>query len=355
MTQFYVPILKSKVGEFDALSKLPEIQKPLIHPLFDVTPMEWDHAYLTKPKTLKEHLQKFCNKALKGWPRNNMFIDTYLIADKNLDGLECIEFIFQELAKNSVIPIPVVHLNSTGDFLKSIYSFHFWGEIAIRVTIGDITSGEFDNKVNHILGSLDLTYSECHLIIDLKDADFSQVDDFAEGLTDIVSGFTHYDDWKTFTIAGGAFPSTSKIKGPAEIVPRNDWKLFNKVIQNLAAAGKVRTINYGDYSIVTPGYFEFDPKIMSTSANIRYTSSDGWLVLKGKALKKRTDWQQYFGQADEIVNSPYYMGSTFSHGDKHLKECSNRTTTSGNANTWMAVGNNHHFAKVLSDLFSSAP
>jgi Beta protein len=92
---------------------------------------------------------------------------------------------------------------------------------------------------------------------------------------------------------------------------------------------------------------------MSRSANIRYTHDDIWYVIKGKALKKSEDYKQYVIQATEILNSQYYMGETFSEGDTHLKKCSKGETTPGSPTVWSWVGNNHHFTKVVSDLFAN--
>ena len=116
-----------------------------------------------------------------------------------------------------------------------------------------------------------------------------------------------------------------------------------------------RKINFGDYSVVAPGYFEFDPTKMSRSANIRYTHNDIWYVVKGKALKKSIDFQQYIAQATNIINSGFYLGEGFSEGDSHLSKCSNGQTTPGSPTVWNWVGNNHHFTKVVSDLFASSP
>ena len=66
-SKFYVPILKSKSGEFMALSKLNSRAKKSIAPLFEVTPLEWDHSEQKKPKTLDDHLTSFCKKFITKW------------------------------------------------------------------------------------------------------------------------------------------------------------------------------------------------------------------------------------------------------------------------------------------------
>jgi hypothetical protein len=356
-SSFYLPLLKSKAGEFKALAKLNPTLKRKIVPLFDITRMEYDHDEDAKPKTIEDHLQKFCKKVITSWPNNAMFIDSTLVNTEKAGGVPAIEYVYAELAKKDIYPMPVVYPNSSIAFVESIQTillFYDVTEIAIRVTIDDITSTDFGKNLDAILESLELPLDKCHVIFDLKDADFSQIDDFAEGILDVLEEFPQLKKWKSFTLAGGAFPPMSKIKSTSELIPRNDWILFNMIVKKFAKSSLNRPINFGDYSIVSAGYFEFDPKIMSTSANIRYTHNDAWFVVKGKALKKRPDWQQFYGQAETIIKSGYYLGEHFSAGDLHIKKCANRLTTTGNANIWIEVGSNHHFTKVIADLFAKS-
>jgi Beta protein len=355
---FYLPLLKSKDGEFKALAKLNLKLKSKIIPLFDVTRMAFDHESNDKPKTVEDHLQKFCKKVVKCWNGYPMFLDTTLVNADRAAGMPSVEFIYSELAKKDIYPMPVVHTSSSADYIESIQGIlllYNVNEIAIRVTIDDITSLEFEDNINRILDILDLPCGKCHLIFDLKAADFSQMDDFADGILDALSEFPHFGEWQSFTLAGGAFPAMSKIKSETEeLVPRNDWIFYNTIVKKLKKTRINRIINFGDYSIVPAGDFEFDPKIMSISANIRYTHNEAWYVVKGKALKKSSDWQQYYDQAAKIAKSKYYLGESFSEGDLHIRKCANRLTKTGNANVWIQMGTNHHFTKVLTDLFAKS-
>jgi hypothetical protein len=356
-SNFYLPLLKSKAGEFKALENLNPTIKSKIIPLFDITKMVYDNEEHAKPRTIEDHLEKFCKKVFKSWPDNPMFIDTSMINTEKAGGTTAIEYLYSMLTKRNIHPMPVVYPSSSVEFIKSIRSIlalYGIGEFAIRVTIDDITSSEFEIKLLHIMDKLKLSEGNCHIILDLKDADFTYMDDFAEAILESLSDFPYFKKWKTFTLAGGAFPAMSKIKNEVELVPRNDWKLYKIVSQKLKETSFGRVINFGDYSIVSAGHFEFDPKIMSISANIRYTHNDAWFVVKGRALKKRPDWQQYYSQADMIVKSKYYLGASFSFGDGHLRKCASRLTTTGNANVWIQMGTNHHFTKVLTDLFATS-
>lgn len=355
---FYLPILKSKQGEFVALSKLSPLQMEFIAPLFEVTPLEWDHAERKKPRTWEEHLDSFCKKFVTKWKRNNCFIDTSLLNWEDEDNTYRISYIFDNLSAHKLLPVPVSSLTTSIAFdkaFKYILKQYNINEIALRVNSGVVTDPEFENKIIELLTDLQIKPQNTHLIFDLEEPDFSEPEDFVDSLISILEDFPFLSEWRTFTIAGTSFPSSSTIKEGTWAFNRNEWKFYQSLIRKLKTTNYERGINYGDYSIVNPTYFEFNPKIMSASANIRYTHNDQWIVAKGKALKNKTAYTQYIALASTIVASKYYLGEKFSDGDSHLAKCVRREEGPGSPSIWIWVGNNHHFTKVLQDLFSIPP
>lgn len=356
MTKFYLPILKAKAGEFTALSKLNFSIKSWVFPTFEITQTEYDNETNSTATTLEAHLVKLTKKISKCWPYDHSFVDVDLIKDEVVGGQTPFEFIYDLLAKDSVIPIPMARLNMpvrllTG--LSNIRQKYSIKSIGIRVTIEDIDSPEFESDLESLLISLSINASECHMIFDLMDSDFSETENFSDGIVGIIERFPLRDGWKSFTLAGGAFPVTSKLKEGEQKIDRGDWKLYQAVVTKLGAIGIQISINFGDYSIVAPGHFAYDPIRMQTSANIRYTHNSTWLVIKGKSLKT-TGFNQYFGISQSIKNSDCFFGQHYSEGDGHLFKCSTGNTGTGNPQVWKWVGNNHHITKVVNDLFSNA-
>jgi hypothetical protein len=353
---FYLPILKSKLGEFTALSKLDNFTKNHIAPLFEVTPLEWDQVERKKPRTLDEHLKSFCNKLKNKWPSDNCFIDTHLLKWEGTDNTTKIDFIFDKLSECQIAPIPVVRVTSSTQFIRTINSIKNnlpVVEIAFRVTPNDVTSPEFGEHLDTLLKYIHIEPSQVHLIFDLIDSNFSSVEEITESILGILEVFPFWADWKSFTIAGTAFPSSSSIKEGTFKFNRNEWRSYKSLVKRLQKESFSRSVNYGDYSIVNPEYFEFNPKIMKASANIRYTHNDLWVVAKGKALKKAIDYLQYKKLSKEIYNSGLFLGERFSQGDLHLAKCVRDEEGPGAPSTWNWVGHNHHFTKVVSDLFAN--
>jgi hypothetical protein len=357
-TNFYLPILKSKLGEFTALTNLDDALKERIAPLFEVTPLEWDQTERKVPRTLQDHLDSFCKKLIRKWPTNNCFIDTSLLNWKETDNTDKIKYVFDKLAEKKIIPTPVASLSASAQFilalLKSVKKYEI-KEIGVRVNPKDVTAIDFQEKLVAVLESFGFTPPQCHLIFDLADANFLEVENIADAIVGILESFPFAEQWKSFTVAGTAFPASNLIKEGKSEYARNEWKFYSTLRSKLNESSFKRSINYGDYSIVNPGYFEFNPKIMKASANIRYTHHDKWIVVKGKALKESADYAQYTKLAKQIFDSEDFLGESFSQGDLHLAKCVREEEGPGAPSVWNWVGNNHHFVKVLSDLSAMSP
>lgn len=355
---FYLPILKSKDGEFKALFHLDSFTRNRIKPLFEITPIEYDNQAGKKPKSFEEHIFNFCHKKFtKKWNNSECFIDTAQVKTESIQNMSCLEYIYDQLSGDlfPIIPIPVLRVETSFNDLEILnqlklkYNFK---QVAIRVNLSDIGES-FSEKIKLILSALFVTPSNVHLILDLADSDFSNTNDFSDAIIDLLQDFPYFVNWLSFTICGGAFPRTGELQKGENFIPRYDWMLFKAIKIKIATQNFCRSINFGDYGIVSPGYFKFDPLKMSRSANIRYTLDEEWYVLKGTALKTREDHQQYIKQATAITNESFFLGENFSYGDSHLKSCCLGKTKTGNPTVWNGVGNNHHFTKVVADLFST--
>lgn len=352
-TDFYLPILKSKLGEFTALGHLSENSKDFITPLFEITPLEWDQAERKIPRTLTDHLDSFCKKLLSKWPTSNCFIDPELLKWDRSDNRDQVRYVFDKLAEKDVVPAPVVSLEYSQSFLEALkgtIQTYKIKEVGFRVTPNHVTDADFPVKVQELLDQLRLKPAQVHMILDLADSNFGEIENFADAIASVLESFPFIDGWKSITVAGTAFPSSRIIKEGVSYFPRNDWMVYKKLLEKLKAAEFKRRINYGDYSIVNPAYFEFKPKVMKSSANIRYTLDDKWMVVKGTALKKSADYLQYKKLAKSIVASVDYLGEDFSMGDLHLARCVRGVERPGAPSVWNWVGNNHHFEKVLNDI-----
>ncbi|HVZ55781.1 MAG TPA: hypothetical protein VG870_03900, partial [Chitinophagaceae bacterium] len=164
--KFYMPVMKSKHGEFLALSKLRDPVKKNVIPLLEVTPLEWS-AEGKKPKTIEDHLDLFCKRYAQNWNTNCCFIDTVLMKHKENDDTHRIEYIFNRLFEKSVCPIPVLHVHNSNSFVAAISGIkgkYGIQEFGLRIIPDELTSPEIESEINSILEKIGITANACHLI-----------------------------------------------------------------------------------------------------------------------------------------------------------------------------------------------
>src|SRR5687767_12660817 len=101
---FYMPVLKTKQGEFNALSNLNLSIQGYIVPLIEVSRIEFDNEENKTPKTIEEHLNTITNRIVKKWARSNAFLDTHLVNETNPYGINPVSYIYRRLSKAIAFP-----------------------------------------------------------------------------------------------------------------------------------------------------------------------------------------------------------------------------------------------------------
>jgi hypothetical protein len=352
---FYVPILKAKYGEFQALSKLDANIRRHVFPMLEITRISWDHEENTIPPTIEEHLNKTAKKVIEHWPFNRSFIDMSQVASEKADGMSSIEYFYKRMFERGLTPLPVVRINSPTlhiEGVSNIQQKYSINQVCIRINLTDLSSPQFAANLQRLLSSQRATVDNAHLVLDLETPTFDDMEAFSDAIISRLEVFPHFEKWSSFSICGSAYPQKELVKDKTNYVPRNEWKFYCSVLENLKGENFYRAVNYGDYSIVAPGHFEFDRTKMQTAAKIIYTCAETYVFLKGASLKKK-GFRQYIDQASEIVCADYYLGEQFSAGDRQLKDCYDKQTKTGTATIWNWVGNNHHMTKVVNDLFAN--
>lgn len=351
VSKFYMPILRTKEGEFLALSQLKLDIQGYVVPLIEVADKEFDNEKNKEPKTIEDHLDTVAKRILKKWPRSNAFLYCDLVSHQSPNGITSVEYIYTRLSQAIALPSPAIRL-TTPDEIKTAFRQVMvdknLSEIAIRIFISDLMTEDLAKQLEALLNFFSLPQRNTHIVLDLENADFSKIDDFAESILDHLQTFPDFNQWKSFSVCGGSFPKSQQLTVGENIIPRGEWLFYKKLMELMTEASTTRHVNYGDYGIIAPGHFVFD-KRKDRSANIRYTFNDEWYVVKGKSIKIN-GYEQYIDLAKKIVKSDYYMKENFSAGDKHLKETTLKGAKPGSMTVWKKVGFNHHITKVMADL-----
>lgn len=155
------------------------------------------------------------------------------------------------------------------------------------------------------------------------------------------------ENWRTLTLLGTAMPATTTEVGRnnAAELPRSEW-----VMWKLIRESRGRQMSFGDYAVQSvDALSSFNPLYMQTSAQMRYTVSNAWFVVRGSSTRTG-GFKQSHELARIITEHNEFSGRDFSAGDAWIADCAALETTSGNATTWRNVTTNHHLVMVLRQL-----
>lgn len=343
----YVPLLKGKRGEFNALAQLSHKVKSLITPFIDVP-----RVSRSDEEEIDVHLMKIVNNLKLSWGTENpIFIDLADIdlTQRTADGSHPVKYLFGLLRAASIRAIPCTgpidrdsdYNNAIATVLKEDNS-----GICIRILYEDMDSiEELSEAINDLLGLLTITRQDVHLLLDFKDIRNGDIAKLARKAVRIINNLHNIASWKTLTMAASGYPdSLSSVKGDSTAeINRLEFLLWGSVISDKTVK---RHPSFGDYGIVHPILLELDPRTMRSSAKIRYTLNDRWLIIKGHSLKKEPKFKQYHNLSGQLANKKEFIGAHYSWGDDYIAKCAMKTVTSGNLETWVKVDTNHHLTFV---------
>src|SRR3979411_1451196 len=105
----YVPGIKWRQGEYQALLRLTDPAKGRIVPLITVPDVEYDFDDGTPKHTVQEHLEKFPHRYKQKWKTRPAWIDVdvKLHTGAMLSGVSVYAFVFDELRKFGAKAVPV--------------------------------------------------------------------------------------------------------------------------------------------------------------------------------------------------------------------------------------------------------
>jgi hypothetical protein len=351
--QFYVPILKWKRGEYSGVAELEDDARARLLPLFEVQRLPWDFDQERPKKPLKEHLESFVKQAKKAWGTANAFVDLAEVDPSSRVGkLHPVDVVFASSLREKLNLIPVAGLDRDTAYNDAVARAVASGtkRACLRLRRKDLFDDDVEARVRDLLRSLRLPVAQADLICDLKDIDDGNL--LASVLPAAVEPTLALGNWKTFTVAGCAFPeSVAAIPVDSDgDFERRDFALWEALLESSELERKP---GFGDYGVVhwSSRVDDVNPAVLPIYANIRYTLDDRWYVVRGDLLRSRRGregrgYGQYKDLAAQVVAHAEYKGADFSAGDGHLARCAVATEKFGSPEYWLRAGTNHHVTHV---------
>lgn len=345
----YLPILKWRQGEYQALMRLKPHVKDAVLPLIVVPPVEYDFEEERPKKTVQEHIEPFAKRYSAKWGKRNSLIDLHeSLEGATMDsGSLVITHIFDSLRSESLNAIPVVKISHDNNYLnaiKSIVSVDSKG-VAIRVNMNHLMSPALDGDVQKLIAYFGINYQNVDLVIDLEvPQSFEPYAAFAKALSVAIKRISKVADFRSFSIAGMSL-NLSEIRKPGGEPKRHEWLLYQRLIKELS---EIRVPTFGDYTIETPEFISQDMRLLNPAGKIVYTTENTWLIPKGNSFRDNRD--QMFLHCQTIIDSGHYCGQGYSAGDKRIYDTCHKIEGTGNQGTWKEVGVSHHITLVVDQL-----
>jgi Beta protein len=341
----YVPLLKGRRGEYDALATLDPSVRSVLTPLIEIPPIPWNFEEDRPEKTIDSHLAKIGKNFERSWPLNRPFyVDMLWIpeSERMNDGEHPVEYVARAAREWTLSVIPVVSLIRGPEYLqacRSVFDQDKQG-VCLRIQKEDfIEFTDLEAQVLGVLEALSASPRSADLILDLRSiAPPQQVD--PDSAINLIAALPRLSEWRSFIIAATSFPRDLMGLPPSESSPvdRTEWALWRGLRQR---GDLPRPPIFGDYAISHPEPSEVDPRVMRPSASVRYTTENSWIVLKGRNLRDN-GYEEFHSVCRALLARSEYSGPTFSWGDAYIADCAYERRGPGNLTTWRSVGTSHH-------------
>ncbi len=348
----YVPILKWKMGEYQALSRLTDPVKDRLTPLLEIPPVGFDHETGQDRESADAHLGDFGRRLKSKWQARPCFVDLkWLPAHTRMaGGGHCVEAVFAASRAENCVTIPVVSFASDPAFIASVATIIRIDRrgVCLRVGMLDFDRPALSADIEVLLRRLGVTWAETDLVVDFGTPNFIPYAAFVRTVPTLLGLLPSINRWRTVTLAGTSYPqSVAALAPPFQIIPRHEWVAYRTFVGMLGRESRIPT--FGDYGVAHPDLVELDMRMIKPFAKLRYTIDDAWHVGRGTPVRTH-GFGQYQQMCQTLVAQHYFSGAGFSAGDAHIAGCAAGTVATGNLSTWVWVSTNRHLTKVVADL-----
>ncbi len=347
----YVPALRWREAESQALLDLPPSLKDRIVPLITIPEIEFDFSLWRPRRSIRDHVRPFPSRYSQRWRHRPAWVgvNKNIVQGHMADGRDVFTYVFDELRMRMANAVPAIPLDVDANTLRSVSSIVNFDKlgVAILIRIEELMHPKLLARIQFIISSLGIRSDDIDLIADIGAPNFSPYEEFAKGLIANLSRLGNLQTYRNLVMIGTALPeSFGKLKRGISVIPRHDW-LFYQTLKSGLPAGTRRPI-FGDYTIVHPRFSAVDMRMIKSAARIIYTTPDSWVMIKGKAF--RDDPGQMHNHCAQLVHSGVFRGPHYSVGDTYISDCAVGKASPSNPTRWKGIGINHHITHVLDDL-----
>jgi hypothetical protein len=349
-TRQYVPAVQNKPGELDALRHASPETWSRLTPLVEIVGRK------NPPATYKrEAVGRWVKRIVEAIGSRPCFLDILRLRPEHLvtgSGGESpvLSSIYAAARKRGMVFVPVLPIGSGeshADLVRDAIA-HDGRGAALRYPILSFAlepSATQASVLANALTKLGLDVTNADIFIDLAYLSGDEElhpDDVGEAIEEV----TAVGQWRSVVLLGTSMRSMLGgmiTEGTIGEIPRREWELWSA----LRASPPARLPTYGDYVVQHPHPPSDDngggPGMR---ANIRYTTSDLTLVVRGQGPLIQEGREQYRNLCQQLCQRPEFAGPGFSWGDAQIAGCASGEIEPGSQNQWRGAGSSHHLRLV---------
>ena len=160
LSNHYVPFLKWRQSEYQALFKLKKEIKDLITPYIIMPPIEYDFEEKRLKKTIQEHIEPMPKRLKDKWGSRLALLDFHDSIEQGImdNGENVIKYVYTKSLAMGCKLIPVISFEKSKWYLteiKSIISTQNCG-LALRLFLEDLDKPNINGEIDQVLEMFDL-------------------------------------------------------------------------------------------------------------------------------------------------------------------------------------------------------
>ncbi len=200
--QSYVCILRWKRGEKAALKELYAHDRLRITPLLELP--DPNSAGDPPPNGKQGTMREIAEEVDECWGDGFAFFDLRVLDAPHLPGtVHPVEEFFTAAAEQGLSLVPVTSLGRSLSYQQAVGSVIAADQrgVCVRLSRGDLATPSLEKVLDAHLMRLGVRTQETDLLVDLE-----IVDEAGYDLVEICARLPYLLEWRTFVVAGGAFP-----------------------------------------------------------------------------------------------------------------------------------------------------
>jgi hypothetical protein len=352
MKTVYVPILKSRQGEINALKLIQPATRTSIQPLIELVPSagvtsgeDGDATAIARAvdQTIGKLMAACANQPIMV---DAGFLDLFVSMPS---GFSALGDAMRAARQAGLVAQPVVRLCDPKPAIVDAASAaraDGYG-VTVRLLAEDLDEDpeDVEEALAALLKELGVGRGSVDLLLDLASLDGDiAVRGGASLVRATLRGLEKADQWRSLIVAGGAFPVDLAQFNPWVLGerPRYDARLYDAVVSR-RTPGPIR---FGDYAVAHPALAT--GTAFSPPPQLRYTTAEHWLILKGKRNDPRGN-EQFYEICERIAQHPEFVGTGLGQADARIALGSTQPGP-GNGTTWRTLGTTHHLDFVVQRL-----